>query len=91
MSCKEVAMRIFSIALLGLAATACTPNDVTVGGALRHNIALQTIDPDPTYTGSEIEGGSGVHGAAATERYRKGTVKQPESIKTSQGIGSGGR
>ena len=84
-------MRIFSITLLGLAAAACTPNDVTLGGAVRHDLALQTIDPDPVYTGAEIEGGSGTHGAAATERYRKGTVKQPESIKTSQGSGSGGR
>jgi uncharacterized membrane protein YgcG len=84
-------MRIFFIALLGLAATACTPNDVTLGGALKHNLAMQTIDPEPTYTGHEIEGGSGTHGALATERYRKGEVKEPQSIKTTQSSsGSGG-
>lgn len=82
-------MRIIPIALLGLAATACTPNDVTLGGALKHDIAMQTIDPEPVYTGSEIEGGSGVHGAAATERYRKGTVKEPKEIKTTSGSGGG--
>lgn len=84
-------MRIMSIALLGLAASACTPNDVTLGGAVKHNIALQTIDPEPRYTGKDIEGGSGTHAASAMERYRKGTVKEPVSIKTTQGTsGSSG-
>ena len=82
-------MRIISVALLGLAATACTPNDVTLGGAHKHNIAMQTIDPDPVYRGSEIEGGSGDRGAAAVERYREGAVKEPQSIKTTQGTGGG--
>ena len=82
-------MRIISVALLGLAATACTPNDVTLGGALKHDLAMQTIDPDPVYTGSEIDGGSGDHGAAAVERYRTDTVKEPKSVKTTQSIGGG--
>jgi len=82
-------MRIISVALLGLAATACTPNDVTLGGALKHDLAMQTIDPDPVYTGSEIEGGSGDHGAAAVERYRTDAVKEPKSVKTTQSIGGG--
>ena len=82
-------MRIISVALLGLAATACTPNDVTLGGALKHDLAMQTIDPDPVYRGSEIEGGSGDHGAAAVERYRTDAVKEPKSVKTTQSIGGG--
>jgi protein-L-isoaspartate O-methyltransferase len=91
MNCKEFGMRIIPIAALALVATACTPNDVTMGGALKHDMALQTIDPEPSYHGTEIEGGSGVHAAAAAERYRRGTVKQPISIETTSGsIGSGG-
>jgi len=82
-------MRIISVALLGLAATACTPNDVTLGGALKHDLAMQTIDPDPTHHGAEIEGGSGDHGAAAVERYRTDAVKEPKSVKTTQSIGGG--
>jgi hypothetical protein len=89
MNCKEFGMRILSIAVLALATTACTPNDVTMGGAFKHDIALQTIDPEPTYRGTEIEGGSGAHAAAATERYRKGTVKEPVSVKTTSGTGGG--
>jgi hypothetical protein len=79
-------MRIALGLTLGLAATACTPNDVTMGGAFKHNNALQTIDPDPTYARTEIEGGSGTHGASAMERYRKGEVKEPKSIQTSTGV-----
>jgi len=91
MSCKELAMRILSIALLGLAASACTPNDVTLGGAMKHDVAMQTIDPQPRYNGTEMEGGSGDHAASAMERYRKGTVKEPQTIKTTEGAtGSGG-
>lgn len=82
-------MRIISIAALALATTACTPNDVTLGGALKHDVAMQTIDPEPSYRGTEIEGGSGAHAAAATERYRKGTVREPVSIKTTSGTGGG--
>ena len=37
-------MRVLPIALLGLAVAACTPNDVTLGGAFRHDIAMQTIE-----------------------------------------------
>lgn len=82
-------MRVLPIALLGLAVAACTPNDVTLGGAFRHDIAMQTIDPEPTYHGTGIEGGSGDHAAAATERYRKGTVKEPQTIKSTSGANSG--
>jgi len=77
--------------LTGLALPACTPNDVTFGGALKHNYAMQVIDPDPTYAGDAVAAGSGVRAAAAMERYRKGTVKEPQTIRTTSGIsGSSG-
>jgi len=84
-------MRILSIALLGLAASACTPNDVTLGGAMKHDVAMQTIDPEPHYKGAAMEGGSGTHAASAMDRYRKGTVIDPKATKTTEGTsGSGG-
>jgi len=83
-------MRIFSIALLGLAASACTPNDVTLGGAMKHDVAMQTIDPEPHYTGTEMEGGSGSRAASAMDRYRKGTVKEPQAMKTTESISGSG-
>jgi len=84
-------MRILSIAVRGLAATACTPNDVTFGGAVKHNVAMQTIDPEPRYKGTVMEGGSGDHAASAMERYRKGEVKVFKATATTEGVsGSGG-
>ena len=82
-------MRRLPFMLLSLALIGCTPNDVTLGGAAKHNYALQTIDPDPQYVGTEIEGGSGEHGAKAVERYRKGAVFKPEALKTTSGSGNG--
>lgn len=79
---------ILIIAAIPLAA--CTPNDTTLGGAVKHNIAMQVIDPDPVYQGDLMEGGSGDHAAGAAERYRKGQVKQPTSIRSTSGARGGG-
>lgn len=81
------------IAMAAIPLAACTPNDTTWGGAVKHNVALQVIDPEPVYAGELMEGGSGQHAAKAVERYRKGEVKQPVSIQTTTRLsgGSSGR
>ena len=79
----------FALAGAALAISGCTPNDTTMGGAMKHNVAVQTIDPDPDYTGDRIEGGDGTHAAAATARYLKGTVKEPATLTTTSGSTSG--
>ena len=75
-------------ALAALPLAACTPNDTTMGGALRHDMAMQTIDPDPEYEGELVEGGDGQRSAKAVERYHKGEVKQPVAQQTG-GSGKG--
>ncbi len=80
-------------ALAALPLVACTPNDTTMGGAFRHDMATQTIDPDPEYEGELVEGGDGQRSAKAVERYHKGEVKQPVAQTTrsgGSGSGSGG-
>lgn len=77
------------IASAGLTA-GCTPIDVGLGEALHHDLALQTLDPDPRYEGIVLEGGSGDRAAAAGKRYREGKVIPPVSIKTSTSTGGGG-
>lgn len=67
----------------------CTPNDVAMGSAVRHNAALQTIDPDPQPQTAALPGGNGDIAANAAERYRRGTVRQPATLATTAG-GSGG-
>ncbi len=76
---------------LSLLAPACAPVDPGFGEALAYDKAIQTVDPDPTYRdGGELPGSSGVHGQKATERYRKGTVKQTQSLSTGGGGSSSG-
>lgn len=79
---------ITGIALLG----GCTPIDTTLGDAAKTDYALQTINPEPRPVPAEaavMEGGSGTQAANAAERYRKGTVKQPQAQTTNSGSGGG--
>ena len=70
--------------------SACTAVDPGMGEALKYDMALQTIDPDPVYPDGAAEPGSlGTTAAAAAERYRKGTVKPVVRESTGSG-GSGG-
>ncbi len=69
----------------------CTPIDVGMGDSLKHNYALQIVDPDPLYDDDATSDGEPA--AGAVERYRTDKVKKPVSIKTTtggSGAGSGG-
>jgi hypothetical protein len=86
---------ILPIAIFGIGLLAgCTPIDTTLGDSVKTDYALQTINPDPKPVSAEaavMEGGSGTQAAGAAERYRKGSVKQPQAQSTgSGGSGSGG-
>jgi hypothetical protein len=47
----------------------------------------QVIDPDPIYDEPMV--GSGEHAADAVERYREGTVTEPQGVSTTSGTGGG--
>lgn len=65
--------------------------DPAFGEATKYNAAVQTIDPDPTYSADGSQpGDSGAKGAAAVKRYRTDAVKQVEATQTTSG-GSGPR
>jgi hypothetical protein len=65
------------------------PGDSRFGEANRQTMMAQVIDPDPVY--AEPMTTSGEHAAQAVERYRTDTVKQPDSIRTTDvGDGDGG-
>ena len=82
---KSGATPVLVLALAAVAAAACTPRDTGLGATVRHNMALHIINPDPVYQGQPIEGASGARAAGAQERYRKGTVKEPRTIRTTNG------
>lgn len=76
-------------ALVGVAA--CTPVDSGFGEAVRYDMAIQTIDPDPVYPADSLQPGYfGEKAQKATERYRKGTTKPLKTISASGGSGGGG-
>ena len=63
-----------AVAIVALGA--CAPVDPGYGEALRYDMAIQTVDPDPVYPEDGAKpGDSGEHAAKATDRYRKGQTK----------------
>lgn len=63
--------------------------DPAFGEALKYDMAVQTIDPDPVYSAEGAQPGDhGEKGAKAVDRYRKDTVKAVERVETTDG-GSG--
>jgi hypothetical protein len=71
----------------------CTPVDRGFSEAVRYDMAIQTIDPDPVYPpGSAQPGSNGEKAQKASERYRKGATKpiRRESPGGGSSGGSGG-
>jgi hypothetical protein len=90
MSCRFV----IATAALGLLAGCNTINPVSqsvdpaFGEALKYDMAIQTIDPDPVYTAEDAKPGDhGEKGSAAVRRYRTDAVKD---VQQGGAGGSGG-
>ena len=72
-----------------LATAGCTAVDPGFGEAVRYDMAVQTVDPDPQFPPDGAQPGShGEKAQKATDRYRKGTTK-PVVQQSSSGGGSG--
>ena len=72
------------LALLPAGLAACAPVDPGMGEALRYDMAIQTVDPDPVYPEDGAQpGDNGDKGAKAVKAYRSGS-KKPLLI---QGVG----
>ena len=78
--------RILTACAALLVVSACTPNDIGLGDAVKANYAAQIVNPEPVYEDAMVANGS--QAAAAQDRNRKGTVKKPVGVKTTTG-GSG--
>lgn len=62
--------------------------EAAFGEANRQTMLAQVVDPEPVYAGPMVT--SADHAAAAVERYRTDTVKQPERIRATESILSEG-
>jgi hypothetical protein len=72
------------LAVSALLAAGCTPVDHSLGEALKYDMALQTVDPDPVYPEDGAQPGDhGEKAEGAVERYRKGEVKALDEQRTS--------
>lgn len=64
--------------------------DPAFGEAVKYDMAIQVIDPDPVYTEDDSQpGDSGAKGAEAVKRYRTDKVKDVEVMETTSGSASG--
>ena len=88
---------LFGVLALGLLAGCNTVNhqsgsvDPAFGEALKYDMAIQVIDPDPVYHEDGAQPGeSGAKGAAAVRRYRTDQVKEVEQIQTTTSGGGSG-
>lgn len=85
-------MRLIWLGLAGAALMtlpACT-TDPGFGDAVRTNIALHTINPDPQYPEDMREADSGARAGLAQRRYRTGTVIEPRITTTTSVFGTSG-
>ena len=85
---------IAAIGSLGALLAGCTSVDPGMGEALKYDMVAQTVNPEPVYAAAGARAGSsGDHAALATERYRKGTIKElkVESSTSASGSGSSGK
>lgn len=58
--------------------------DPGFGEAIKYDMAIQTINPDPVYVaGGALPGDNGDKGAQAVKRYRTNQVKPLEIMSTS--------
>ena len=80
--CSRIAAAA-GVSAIALLAAGCTPVDYGMGEAIKYDMAVQTVNPEPVYApGAAQPGGAGERGALAAERYRRGTVKEPVTMST---------
>ena len=92
MSSRIISRSCLAIGTVALLA-GCTAVDPGMGEALKYDMLAQTVNPEPVYPASAAKAGSsGDHAALATERYRKGNVKEIKAeSSTSVSGGSSGK
>ncbi|MEG3155625.1 hypothetical protein [Sphingomonas sp. RB1R13] len=93
MSCKVIGIALAALLLAGCNTTHSVigSEDKRFGEAVKYDLAIQTINPDPVYAADGAQpGDSGAQAAAATKRYRTDAVKKIEEIKTSNSTNGSG-
>jgi hypothetical protein len=81
--------RLIVAGSLGILSASCAPVDPGFSEALRYDMAIQTVNPDPVYPeGGAQPGDSGEKAQKATDRYLRGATK-PVVVTSIGGVGGG--
>lgn len=81
-----VPLAIYSAAL----STPAAASDEEFGCTVRQNIEVQTVNLDPRYEGTLMEGGVGLRSAAAIRRYMTDKVRPLPGSSLSSSVGQQG-
>ncbi len=74
----RIAVPLVAVPLTFYAAATTSPamaNDKDFGCTVRQNIEVQTVNMDPRYEGTLMEGGVGIRSAAAVRRYMTDKIR----------------
>lgn len=81
---------IGSACLLTAAGSPALGADTEFGAAVRHNIAIQTVDKNPKHEGAIVEGGLGERAVAAVRRYQTGKIRPLAQMDGTSAVGAQG-
>lgn len=81
-----VPLAIYAVALSAPASA----NDKDFGCTVRQNIEVQTVNMDPRYEGTLMEGGVGIRSAAAVRRYMTDKVRPLIGFNSASAVGRQG-
>ncbi len=77
----KLSVLVSGLALVGCQTTMQEPTE-NFGAAIRHNIAVQTVEPTPEQKQNTYIRPDSQRMAAARERYKQDQVEEPEDLRT---------
>ena len=85
---KLLAVLVFAVTTAGCSDSLPLNEPSNFGNAVRHNIEMQTVNPNPQPAAGPIPM-DGPRAAGAMERYQTDQVKQPRSLQTTTTVRGG--
>lgn len=89
----RVAVPLIAVPLAIYVAALSSPasaNDRDFGCTVRQNIEVQTVNMDPRYEGTLMEGGVGIRSAAAVRRYMTDKIRPLPGANMASAVGQQG-
>lgn len=89
----RVAVPLIAVPLAIYATVLSSPasaSDKDFGCTVRQNIEVQTVNLDPKYEGTLMEGGVGIRSAAAVRRYMTDKIRPLPSANSDSAVGQQG-